>query len=182
MPRTNLSLERFHTKPSTYRRGEARKPGPSICSVNPGRSRATGTLDLGHDVVVVQETFLLRDALATGHVTAKATRMLLSFYACQETGTGGGRPLGGLATLCKQAQPSQRMEQGTHWDLGRCTHHLLPFDQGLRIFNVYGYSSDNERALELNRDSGVVHGAVWSGGCFGKSKDLHPWRLELCSG
>eukprot|EP00971_Amphidinium_carterae_P302919 6018682-Amphidinium_carterae.1 len=52
-------------QPQTCRIGEAKKPGPSICSG--GWSRVAGTLDLGHDVVVVQETFLIRDALATGH-------------------------------------------------------------------------------------------------------------------
>eukprot|EP00971_Amphidinium_carterae_P290255 5763126-Amphidinium_carterae.1 len=63
-----------------------------------------------------------------------------------------GRPSGGLALLCKHAQPLQRMEKGTHWDQGRWAHHLLPFEGGLHIFNVYGYSSDKERAQELNRE------------------------------
>eukprot|EP00971_Amphidinium_carterae_P276094 5479009-Amphidinium_carterae.1 len=44
------------------------------------------------------------------------------------------------------------MEKGTHWELGRWAHHLLPFEGGLHIFNVYGYSSDKERAQELNRE------------------------------
>eukprot|EP00971_Amphidinium_carterae_P146988 2912886-Amphidinium_carterae.1 len=29
-----------------------------------------------------------------------------------------GRPSGGLAILCKQAVPQQRMEEGHHWKLG----------------------------------------------------------------
>eukprot|EP00971_Amphidinium_carterae_P059733 1181704-Amphidinium_carterae.2 len=50
-----------------------------------------------------------------------------------------------LGVLCKQAQPLQRMQRGTHRELGRWAHHLLPYDEGLHIFNVYGYSSDNEQ-------------------------------------
>eukprot|EP00971_Amphidinium_carterae_P155146 3076594-Amphidinium_carterae.4 len=64
----------------------------------------------------------------------------------------GGRPSGGRALLCRQAQPLQRMEQGAHWELGRWAHHLLPLGGGLHVFNVYGYSSDKERAPELNRE------------------------------
>eukprot|EP00971_Amphidinium_carterae_P094020 1860528-Amphidinium_carterae.1 len=44
------------------------------------------------------------------------------------------------------------METGTHWELGRWAHHLPPFEKGLHIFNVYGYSSDKDRAQELNRE------------------------------
>eukprot|EP00971_Amphidinium_carterae_P049176 969142-Amphidinium_carterae.1 len=59
------------------------------------------------------------------------------------------------------------MEKGTHWELGRWAHHLLPYDGGLHIFNVYGYSSDKERAHELNREvcleifAAVAALAVW---------------------
>eukprot|EP00971_Amphidinium_carterae_P029320 576939-Amphidinium_carterae.1 len=56
-------------QPATSYRN-SKRPGPSICRVNPGGwSHVTGALDLGHDIV--QATFLLRDALATGHFTAK---------------------------------------------------------------------------------------------------------------
>eukprot|EP00971_Amphidinium_carterae_P267045 5296904-Amphidinium_carterae.1 len=44
------------------------------------------------------------------------------------------------------------MEQGTHWELGRWAHHLIPYEGGLHVFNVYGYSSDKDRAQELNRE------------------------------
>eukprot|EP00971_Amphidinium_carterae_P133269 2639258-Amphidinium_carterae.1 len=48
--------------PTTYRVGEATMPGPSICSTNPGGwSNVEPVLDLGHDIVTVQETFVLRD-------------------------------------------------------------------------------------------------------------------------
>eukprot|EP00971_Amphidinium_carterae_P017704 348887-Amphidinium_carterae.1 len=57
-----------------------------------------------------------------------------------------------LAIPCKQAQALQRMQHGMHWELGRWANHPLPYDQGLHISNVYGYSSDNERAPELNRE------------------------------
>eukprot|EP00971_Amphidinium_carterae_P246153 4889023-Amphidinium_carterae.1 len=46
--------------------GEAKTPGPIICSVNPsGWSRVDPTLNLKHDVVAVQETFVLREQLAS---------------------------------------------------------------------------------------------------------------------
>eukprot|EP00971_Amphidinium_carterae_P106803 2115641-Amphidinium_carterae.1 len=47
-------------RPATYRVGEARKPGPTICSTNPaGWSQVEPVLNLKHDVVAVQETFVL---------------------------------------------------------------------------------------------------------------------------
>eukprot|EP00971_Amphidinium_carterae_P301779 5995613-Amphidinium_carterae.2 len=52
--------------PTTYRIGEAKTPGPTICSANPGGwSRIDGVLNLKHDIVAVQETFVLRDHLAS---------------------------------------------------------------------------------------------------------------------
>eukprot|EP00971_Amphidinium_carterae_P133553 2645118-Amphidinium_carterae.2 len=46
--------------PPTCRVGEAKTPGPSICSVNLGGwSRVEPTLLLKHDIVAVQETFVL---------------------------------------------------------------------------------------------------------------------------
>eukprot|EP00971_Amphidinium_carterae_P117001 2317112-Amphidinium_carterae.1 len=44
------------------------------------------------------------------------------------------------------------MHTGHHWEEGRWAHHLLPYDHGLHVFNVYGYSSDKPRAPELNRE------------------------------
>eukprot|EP00971_Amphidinium_carterae_P077594 1534059-Amphidinium_carterae.1 len=130
--------------------GEAKRPGPSICCVNPGGwSRIDPTLNLKHDVVAVQETFVLREQVAGAKHQASQLGYYSSFTPARKT---DGRPSGGLALLCKQAQPLQRMEQGTHWELGRWAHHLLPFEKGLHIFNVYGYSSDKERAQELNRE------------------------------
>eukprot|EP00971_Amphidinium_carterae_P221807 4403169-Amphidinium_carterae.2 len=135
---------------ASCRIGEARKPGPSICSVNPGGwSRVEGTLGLQHDIVAVQETFLLREQVSSAPFTADKQGYYSSFTLARKT---GGRPSGGLALLCRQAQPLQRMEQGIHWELGRWTHHLLPFQGGLHVFNVYGYSFDKERAPELNRE------------------------------
>eukprot|EP00971_Amphidinium_carterae_P068701 1360285-Amphidinium_carterae.1 len=79
-----------------------------------------------------------------------------------------------------EAQPLQRMEQGTHWDLGRWAHHLLPFDQGLHMFNVYGYSSDNERAPEPNRELCIeLLGIV---AALGNRKTFILGDLELCPG
>eukprot|EP00971_Amphidinium_carterae_P126218 2500394-Amphidinium_carterae.1 len=41
-----------------------------------------------------------------------------------------GRPSGGLAILCKQAAPQQRMEEGKQWEAGRWAHYLLPYEKG----------------------------------------------------
>eukprot|EP00971_Amphidinium_carterae_P244890 4862168-Amphidinium_carterae.2 len=136
--------------PPTCRIGEAVKPGPTICSVNPGGwSLVEPVLNLKHDIVAVQETFVLRDKVNGAKFVADRLGYYSSFTPARKT---EGRPSGGLALLCRQAQPLQRMEKGTHWELGRWAHHLLPFEGGLHIFNVYGYSSDKERAQELNRE------------------------------
>eukprot|EP00971_Amphidinium_carterae_P149596 2966063-Amphidinium_carterae.1 len=34
---------------------------------------------------------------------------------------------------------------------GRGSHHLLPYEGGLHVYNVYGYSADHLLALEKNR-------------------------------
>eukprot|EP00971_Amphidinium_carterae_P072676 1437218-Amphidinium_carterae.2 len=60
------------------------------------------------------------------------------------------RASGGLAILSKDGQPQQRFEKGEHWQLGRWSHHLLPYDGGLHIYNIYGYSSDDPLAPETN--------------------------------
>eukprot|EP00971_Amphidinium_carterae_P233542 4634806-Amphidinium_carterae.1 len=136
--------------PITYRIGEARMPGPTICSTNPGGwSLVEPDLNLKHDVVAVQETFVLRDKVTSAKFIADKLGYYSSFTPARKT---EGRPRGGLALLCRKAQPLQRMEKGTHWELGRWAHHLLPYEQGLHVFNVYGYSSDKERAQELNRE------------------------------
>eukprot|EP00971_Amphidinium_carterae_P126930 2514831-Amphidinium_carterae.1 len=67
------------------------------------------------------------------------------------------------------------MEQGIHWELGRWAHHLIPYEGGLHVFNVYGYSSDKERAQEWNREICLEIGCC----CLGKPADLHTWGLEL---
>eukprot|EP00971_Amphidinium_carterae_P137533 2725643-Amphidinium_carterae.4 len=38
-----------------------------------------------------------------------------------------------------------------NWQLGRWSHHLLPYAGGLHVYNVYGYSSDDPLALEKSR-------------------------------
>eukprot|EP00971_Amphidinium_carterae_P065049 1289403-Amphidinium_carterae.2 len=113
-------------QPETCRIGEAKKPGPSICSVNPGGwSRVAGTLDRGHDVVVVQETFLIRAALATGHFLVKQHGYYSAFTPAKKPASRG-RPVGGLAVLCKKAQPLLRMQQGHHCGAGGWAHHSSP--------------------------------------------------------
>eukprot|EP00971_Amphidinium_carterae_P211394 4194205-Amphidinium_carterae.2 len=70
--------------------GEAKQPGPTICSVNPrGWSRVTGTLALKLDIVAPQETFLLRDAVSSAHYTASPHGYYSSF-------TLPGKPVGDL--------------------------------------------------------------------------------------
>eukprot|EP00971_Amphidinium_carterae_P090330 1788686-Amphidinium_carterae.2 len=103
-----MNMQSLHVwRQDTCRIAEAKKPGPTICSVNPGGwSRVTGTLTLPKlDIVAVQETFLLRDAVGT--YTASQHGYYSSFTPARKA---GGRPSGGLALLCKQAQPLQRME------------------------------------------------------------------------
>eukprot|EP00971_Amphidinium_carterae_P276850 5494340-Amphidinium_carterae.1 len=127
---------------STFRIGAAKNPGPTICSVKTGGwscVTVTGTRTLHFDIVAVQETFLQRDAaLARPPFTAKQQVYYSAFTPARKTGGGRG--------------PMERVEQGEHWEAGRWAHHLLPFDQGLHIFNVYGYSSDHERSPELTRE------------------------------
>eukprot|EP00971_Amphidinium_carterae_P180984 3590530-Amphidinium_carterae.1 len=90
-------------QPETCRIGEAKNPDPSICSANPGGwSRLEGTLDPGHDIVVIQETFLIREALATGRFQAKQHGFYSAFTPAKKP-VGRGRPMGGQAVLCKKA-------------------------------------------------------------------------------
>eukprot|EP00971_Amphidinium_carterae_P210366 4173647-Amphidinium_carterae.1 len=120
--------------PLIRRVGEAKRPGPSICSVNPGGwSRVEPTLNLKHDIVAVQETFVLREQMSSAKCIADRLGYYSSLTPARKT---DGRPSGGLALLCRQAQPLQRMEKGAHWDLGRWAHHLLPIDGGLHVFKM----------------------------------------------
>eukprot|EP00971_Amphidinium_carterae_P256117 5085183-Amphidinium_carterae.1 len=76
--------------PTMYRVGEAKTPGPSICSSNPGGwSKIEGVLNLQHNVVAVQETFLLRDHLASARYTADKLGYYSSFTLARKT---DGRP------------------------------------------------------------------------------------------
>eukprot|EP00971_Amphidinium_carterae_P133270 2639259-Amphidinium_carterae.1 len=76
--------------PTTYRVGEATMPGPSICSTNPGGwSNVEPVLDLGHDIVTVQETFVLRDRVSGAKYTADKLGYYSSFTPARKT---DGRP------------------------------------------------------------------------------------------
>eukprot|EP00971_Amphidinium_carterae_P135020 2675675-Amphidinium_carterae.1 len=45
--------------------GEAKNPGPLVCTCNSaGWSRAEGLLSMGHDLILMQETFLLQPRVA----------------------------------------------------------------------------------------------------------------------
>eukprot|EP00971_Amphidinium_carterae_P241509 4795343-Amphidinium_carterae.1 len=102
--------------------------------------------------LIMTETFVVRDKVTSAKYTAKQLGYYLAFTPARST---SGRPSGGLALLCKRAQPLQHVEAGTHWEAGHC--HFLPFesnfDARLYVFNVYGYSTDVERAQELNRSN-----------------------------
>eukprot|EP00971_Amphidinium_carterae_P060827 1204078-Amphidinium_carterae.1 len=66
-----------------------------------GGSLAEGLLSVGHDLILAR------------------------------TGYRGKTYSGGLAILCKQAAPQQRMEDGHHWEAGRWAHYILPYEGGL---------------------------------------------------
>eukprot|EP00971_Amphidinium_carterae_P047388 933828-Amphidinium_carterae.1 len=72
--------------PPTCRIGEALHPGPTICSVNPGGwSLVEPVLNLKHDVVAVQETFVLRDKVNSAKFVAdKLGYYVLFLYTCEE--------------------------------------------------------------------------------------------------
>eukprot|EP00971_Amphidinium_carterae_P254952 5061400-Amphidinium_carterae.1 len=76
--------------PPTCRIGEAAKPGPTICSVNPGGwSLVEPVLNLKHDVVAVQETFVLRDKVNSAKFVADKLGSYSSFTPARKT---EGRP------------------------------------------------------------------------------------------
>eukprot|EP00971_Amphidinium_carterae_P090707 1795511-Amphidinium_carterae.2 len=92
--------------------GEASNPGPLVCSCNPGGwSRAERLLSMGHDIILMQEIFLLQAKIAGAARQASELGFFSSFVPARGT---AGRPSGGLAILCKQAAPLHRMEEGTH--------------------------------------------------------------------
>eukprot|EP00971_Amphidinium_carterae_P012964 255681-Amphidinium_carterae.1 len=97
--------------------GEAKNPGPHVCTCNPGGwSRAEGLLSMGHDLILLQETFLLQSKIPGAARMASENGYFSSFIPARGT---AGRPSGGLASLCKQAVPQQRMEDGKQWEAGR---------------------------------------------------------------
>eukprot|EP00971_Amphidinium_carterae_P097377 1926773-Amphidinium_carterae.1 len=87
---------------------------------------------MGHDLILMQETFLLQSKIPG------AARMASDngyFSSCVPARGTAGRPSGGLAILCKQAAPQQRMEDGHHWEAGRWAHYILPYEGGLHVYN-----------------------------------------------
>eukprot|EP00971_Amphidinium_carterae_P057168 1130381-Amphidinium_carterae.2 len=115
--------------------GEAKNPGPLVCTCNPGGwSRAEG--------------LLIGSLEPSDRPVSLDTPGFSSFIPARGT---AGRPSGGLAVLCKQAAPQQRMAEGMHWEAGRWAHYLLPHEGGLHIYNVYGYPSTDKQAPEKNR-------------------------------
>eukprot|EP00971_Amphidinium_carterae_P045898 902876-Amphidinium_carterae.1 len=85
-----LSTRPLGWLPPTCRVGEAAKPGPTICSVNPGGwSLVEPVLNLNHDVVAVQETFVLRDKVNSAKFIADKLGYYSSFTPARKT---EGRP------------------------------------------------------------------------------------------
>eukprot|EP00971_Amphidinium_carterae_P145761 2888669-Amphidinium_carterae.1 len=115
---------------------------------------------MGHDLILMQETFLLQSKIPGAARMASENGYFSSFVPARGT---AGRPSGGLAILCKQAVPQQRMEDGHHWEAGRWAHCVLPYEGGLHVYNVYGYPSTDKQAPEKNREILVeVMGSVAS--------------------
>eukprot|EP00971_Amphidinium_carterae_P256941 5100978-Amphidinium_carterae.3 len=65
-----------------------------------------------------------------------------------------GKPTGGPVGAWQFFVDTPSLSKGWRraFTVGRWAHHLIPFEGGLHVFNVYGYSSDKERAQELNRE------------------------------
>eukprot|EP00971_Amphidinium_carterae_P053983 1062761-Amphidinium_carterae.3 len=84
---------------------------------------------MGHDLILLQESFLLQAKIPGAVRMATENGYFSSFIPALGT---AGRPSGGLAILCKQAAPQQRMEEGKHWEAGRWAHYLLPYEGGLK--------------------------------------------------
>eukprot|EP00971_Amphidinium_carterae_P080788 1597980-Amphidinium_carterae.1 len=63
---------------------------------------------MGHDLILLQETFLLQSKIPGATKMARDNGYSSSFIPARST---AGRPSGGLAILCKQAVPQQRMEE-----------------------------------------------------------------------
>eukprot|EP00971_Amphidinium_carterae_P165559 3281901-Amphidinium_carterae.1 len=97
----------------------------------------------------MQETFLLQAKIPGASRMASENGYFSSFVSAWGT---AGRPSGGLAILCKQAVPQQRLEDGAHWEAGRRAHYILPYEGGVHVYNVYGYPSTDKQAPEKNRE------------------------------
>eukprot|EP00971_Amphidinium_carterae_P122938 2433422-Amphidinium_carterae.1 len=89
---------------------------------------------MGHDLILLQETFLLQAKIPEAVRMASENGYFSSFIPARGT---AGRPSGGLAILFKQAAPQQRMEEGKQWEAGLWVHYLLPYGGGLHVYNVY---------------------------------------------
>eukprot|EP00971_Amphidinium_carterae_P239903 4762620-Amphidinium_carterae.1 len=70
---------------------------------------------MGHDLILLQETFLLQPKIPGASKLARDNGYFSSFVPARST---AGRPSGGLAILCKQVVPQQRIEEGKHWEAG----------------------------------------------------------------
>eukprot|EP00971_Amphidinium_carterae_P111659 2211310-Amphidinium_carterae.1 len=76
--------------------GEAKNPGPLVCTCNSGGwSRAEGLLSMGHDLILMQETFLFQARIAGAVRQASELGYFSSFIPARGT---AGRPshCGGL--------------------------------------------------------------------------------------
>eukprot|EP00971_Amphidinium_carterae_P306936 6099828-Amphidinium_carterae.1 len=130
---------------ASCRIGEARKPGPTICSVNPGGwSRIDGTLALKHDIVAAHaRNFVVERTSVKCSLLSRQARILLVLYSAKKI---GGRPSGGLDLLCRQAQPLQRMEQGTHFTVNLADgRRRIACLQRLCFGNYPGYKDDSQK-------------------------------------
>eukprot|EP00971_Amphidinium_carterae_P273171 5421730-Amphidinium_carterae.1 len=70
--------------------GEAKNPGPLVCTCNTGGwSRAEGLLSMGHDLILLQETFLVQGKIAGAVKMASDNGYFSSFIPARTT---AGRP------------------------------------------------------------------------------------------
>eukprot|EP00971_Amphidinium_carterae_P225211 4467029-Amphidinium_carterae.1 len=109
-------------------------PLAQLCSIvgvdipAPAASESAGCCLLTKDnnIILLQETFLL-------HLPALRTAKEFGFFSSFVPARGSaGKTSDGLAALCKQAAPLQRMEPNVHWNAGRWAHYLLLFE-GARL-------------------------------------------------
>eukprot|EP00971_Amphidinium_carterae_P053591 1055653-Amphidinium_carterae.1 len=72
--------------------GEAKNPGPLVSTCNSGGwSRAEGLLSMGHDLILLQETFLLQSKIPGATKMARDNGYFSSFVPARST---AGRPSG----------------------------------------------------------------------------------------